>query len=485
MGKIFFKRGEQMSKNSSSEQLFEGQTTHPLSQEEKAELFKKCRLINPDENSNQQFSDAINVLNQTPTGAQTLRYMLEADDTFRFDMKGNPNSTSVAAYTPISDVVTFHADLTHEPTQMAMSLAHEATHDLQSSQTKYFARALAGKSVSKVLHDAETQALTQQLAYELNVNSSSDLQIEVIAQNNERDGLPPKEAKEAAISYTLEPDTEYNQVYAASYKMWQEYAHNPEKTPKGCLKFTPKEGVDIEEAKEAYVKQMASQHTRAIFAKDFVAHAYPETSNEGATHFNAEFTVSAAQAYREKDKNSSGDVVVPFKMVEDMKKRNPLVRQPDYNPIRKAHGQPEVKYASNVNQENKEATLSSVTNQEVMAPKTPEQSATSKAVIQPPQTALAQAEPPVQAPVTPEQSAASEAVIQPPQAALAQAKVPVQAPKTPLTNNDPSLETQEVNAPRLSKNSMAATLLIHGQNISQENDINPITLQQMNGQRTA
>ena len=116
-----------MSKNSSSEQLFEGQTTHPLSQEEKAELFKKCRLINPDENSNQQFSDAINVLNQTPTGAQTLRHMLEADDTFRFDMKGNPNSTSVAAYTPINDVVTFHADLTYEPTQMAMSLAHEAT----------------------------------------------------------------------------------------------------------------------------------------------------------------------------------------------------------------------------------------------------------------------------------------------------------------------------------------------------------------------
>ena len=441
-----------MSENSSSEQLFEGQTTHPLSQKEKAELFKKCRLINPDENSNQQFSDAINVLNQTPTGAQTLRYMLEADDTFRFDMKGNPNSTSVAAYTPISDVVTFHTDLTHEPTQMAMALAHEATHDLQSSQTKYFARALAGKSVSKVLYDAETQALTQQLAYELNVNSSSDLQIEVIAQNNERDGLPPEEAKEAAISYTLEPDTEYNQVYAASYKMWQEYADNPEKTQKGCLKFTPKEGVDPEEAKVAYAHQMASYHTRAIFAKDFVAHAYPETSNEGATHFNAEMTMEFAKGYRKQDCDK---VTVPFKMVEEIKKRNPLIRQPDYNPIRKANGQPEVKYASSVNQENKEATLSSVTNQEAMTPKAPEQSAASEAVIQPPQTALAQAE------------------------------APVQSPQTSLTNNDSSLEAQEANAPHLSKNSMAATLLSHGQNISQENDINPITLQQMNGERTA
>ena len=441
-----------MSENSSSKQLFKGQTTHPLSQEEKAALFKKCRLISPDENSNQQFSDTINLLNQTPTGSQFLRQMLEADDVFRFNMKGNPSLLAIGSYSPMTDKINFHGNITNDPSQMAINLAHETTHDLQISNLKFIAKSFLGDNPSRVLLDSETQALNQQLAYELNIYSTSNFQYDLIVEKNKTEGMSSVKAREAAFNFITEPDYEYSKVYIASYKMWRKYADNPETTPKDCLVYQPMPGVDPEEAKVAYAHQMASYHTRAIFAKDFVAHAYPETSNEGATHFNAEMTMEFAKSYRKQDCDK---VTVPFKMVEEIKKRNPLIRQPDYNPIRKANGQPEVKYASSVNQENKEATLSSVTNQEAMTP------------------------------TTPEQSAASEAVIQPPQTALAQAEAPLQSPQTSLTNNDSSLEAQEANAPHLSKNSMAATLLSHGQNISQENDINPITLQQMNGERTA
>ncbi len=208
-------------------QLFVGQTTHPLSAEEKKAFFDKIDL------SGRWFSfgderdmrHALETTIQTPLGAQQAREVIAAPQTdfdistSRFFEITSPDMAE-GGYNRLTDTTYVKSKTLQKPEHSGMIILHELLH----------ARQKGAKHCHKVLVDAETMAVTSQLE--------------------------------------MEPG--YKKVFDTNYKKWQHYARHPERTPKGALKFKPTNSANKQEARNAYAYQMAMKETMAQFIKTFL-----------------------------------------------------------------------------------------------------------------------------------------------------------------------------------------------------------------------
>lgn len=336
--------------------MFKGDNSGPLSQEEIVALYQKFRLIIPSgdakekEAITERLHQAVRTLNSTPTGSMVLRQMLESDrETFKLDLRENNDKLSgnvMGSYVPLSDVVRIEGAL-FQSDHGAFVFAHECTHAMQKETSGILSYTAAEVA------DAETQALDYQLMSELNVSKIPSYMYEKKIKEEGYQGALAETVLNEIMEdeyYTLE---DYRSVYDTNYDKWMDIAKNPKKTPKGLQPFEATEGMDINEARKAYATQMASLETRAMYVKEFCTR--PHTNEDGV------FNVILGTQYNKK--NSQGvrairDARVPEGFVEDAIKRNPFLKQEDFNIARQAHGEEPV-YTAAVTQEAESSSIGS------------------------------------------------------------------------------------------------------------------------------
>lgn len=293
--------------------LFNGQNTHPLSHEEMLQLLKKTTLFckkSERVSLSKKLHAMLHELNTIPTGCEALRLMLQSNETFRYDLKGQFNRESKNAVQYFSDITGLIDRIILNPKDIdstfgTLSLAHESLHDIQMRTLSFLRRE------SKQAADSETMAQTMQLGIELNSNW---------------DGIP----------------NNYGAVYDKNYEKWLRIANNPATTPKEVPPFQPKEGVDLTVAKIEYAMQMASLETRATYIRDFVRwhHVSPEKADPPFQFTDKTIQIFSA-AYKKKDTKRK-NMTLTEEYVDDIISRNPFVKQKDFNPLRKNNGLKEV-----------------------------------------------------------------------------------------------------------------------------------------------
>ncbi len=290
-------------------QLFEGQQTHPLSHEEKNKLYKKMRHYCTKKEAkglSQQIDKMVDALNSTPTGCMALRQMLESDEVFRYDLqdkdkvleKNDAHGGHEKHPVFFKDRIRINPEVVGTP-EGAIIMAHESLHDVQTDTSSFF------HIEAFQIHEAEAQAQTQQLSLEL----------------------------ETTPTYLAR---DYTDVYYDNYDKWIEISKNPEKTPEGHLKFQPKEGVNVEEARIEYAMQMASLETQASFTRDFVRMQYVDHQKaDPPLIFTDKITKQQSTSYANKDKKYE-KISVTDEAVDDILSRNPFLNKEDFEPIKKA-----------------------------------------------------------------------------------------------------------------------------------------------------
>ena len=325
--------------------LFEGDTSNPLSEQELEQLFKKFNFHNPDNNpqdvkiQSERLKNALKTLNSVPSGSRVLHQLLEAkNETYTIDIRDNAPTVSGALgyYQRKKDRVTINGKL-FESEFGAVTLAHECLHDLQKHEYGIFS-ATAAEVV-----DAETQASTQQLLFELDVSSFEPgaLQKEIDnIQKDPKNTLTYDDIQNKIAEIDFSRRSRYQAVYDNKYQKWLDIAKNPKKTPEGIQPFKPAQGADIKMAQEAYADQMAALETQAHYIKDFVNMPHQGTPNKPkATPFSFG---SAPYAYKDQNYDASHfyrDTQVPKEFIEDAIKRNPFLKQEDFNNARLAYGE--------------------------------------------------------------------------------------------------------------------------------------------------
>lgn len=304
-------------------QLFEGQTTHALTDIEKEELLKKFNLT-PISVSSHPISTLINRLGKVPTGAQVLRQMIVSKSYFSTKNSALYSNGSYSdfmvgnsSYSPLSFLNEF--------------ISMEQKNDSHTSSGKLV-------PVSAIAQTSETQALNRQLALEMDTLAFSKPEIEQAIRHHMRRGLRRAQAENMVINGILKPDAiKYSQVYSSCFRLWLKYAENPASTPTGYLVFQSK-SPHLQEAKKAYAHQMASYHTRSLFIKDFILHSQIGVDKNKLV-FDSSLIIEAANNTQQSDKNNAQaglSNTVPIAFVEGMKKRNPFIRQTYFNPIRRS-----------------------------------------------------------------------------------------------------------------------------------------------------
>ena len=322
--------------------LFEGDTSYQLSEQELEQLFKKFNFHPEDiELQQKRLKDSFNILNNTPSGAKILRHFLNnQDETFNVDLRdnANPGGGNHGLYSISSDRVTINPDLWKIPKESenhgkhaAVVFAHECLHDLQKNNTG------ALSTIATEANDAETQALNFQLANELGVLVKPE---ELLRKA----GMSDIEM----FSFIRQTET-YNSIYKENHEKWLDIAKNPKKTPEGIQPFKPAPGADKAQAQKAYAAQMAALETQAQFIKDFVNDAHRDPIKDPKTtlfDFNG-----LNRLYKDENYGLSRlfkDKQIPKDFIDDAIKRNPFLKQEDFNKARLAYGEEPV-YSNNTN----------------------------------------------------------------------------------------------------------------------------------------
>ncbi len=337
--------------------MFKGDKSGPLSQEEIEALYKKFRLIIPEgeakekEAVTERLHQAVRTLNSTPTGSMVLRQMLESDrETFKLDLRENNEElpgTVMGSYVPLSDVIRIEGKL-FQSDHGAFVFAHECTHAMQKETSGIFSYTAAEVA------DAETQALDWQLMSELDVSKVPAYMYEKKIKEEGYSGSLAETVLNEIMTDEYNTLEDYRAVYDTNYDKWMDIAKNPKKTPKGLQPFEPTKGMDINEARKAYAAQMASLETRAMYVKEFCTRPH--------THEDGEFNVILGTQYNKKNSQGSRairDTRVPKEFVEDAIKRNPFLKQEDFNVARQAHGEDPVYTASIAQEEEKSSGIGS------------------------------------------------------------------------------------------------------------------------------
>ena len=294
-------------------QLFKGQTTHPLTEEEVEAFYQQVDIVSlhgfwtrnlaSDETRRwyeAQLKAGLNEMLKTPTGREQARAIIASGKNYTVYGELPENiPDGVAGYSTdgSNDV---HVRLDTDEKEMGRTIIHELLHARQKHR----------KGESKVLEDAETQALNCQL------------DMEARGDNKQTTG--------------------YEKSYEINKKKWYDRAKGTRGYPKGYtgLRFEPAPGLSpekMEEARKQYAIQMASLETRAQATKDFVK----PTSEWGK---NSSLPVADYDLARLREFYSSRDGYyydegkrphVSQAAAQDVASRNPFLHESDFNSLYK------------------------------------------------------------------------------------------------------------------------------------------------------
>lgn len=314
--------------------LFNGQTNHELTQQER-ETFRQLSTIRVRKKDDQDkqgklFHQMVNELAKTPTGCELIRMAIQKKEDLHYDFtktwaefdKKGALSTNTGEYDAFLDNIRIEKTLFEQKdgyskAYCAEIFAHETLHDIQNPNRYFF---------NAQVDDAETCALSAQLMYE--------------------------------FGYT---DKKYARLFEENYQKWFKYAKNPkeipENAPSNFLKFEPVAGLnkkELQEAQQLYAIQMASLETRALYIDCFMRVGFQSVTEIKKLDSYLPMAVEEALYYHNKN-----DRFYP-RMIEEMKQRNPFIKESSFALIKMAHG--------DRSQQNINTRLSSVAEKNITAP---------------------------------------------------------------------------------------------------------------------
>lgn len=220
----------------SKRQLFEGQTNHPLSEEEKQAFWKKIsfsgRLLSFGDE--RKMRRGLEAMMEIPTGREQIRQIINSPQKeYKITSRGDAflkkkNCRGMCLLK--SNIVLVNSDYLNNTTSTGEILLHELLHCRQKKNPHF----------SKLFFDTETQALSAQIALETGNKDSKDVS--------------------------------YGESYNINLKKWTAIATGQKQKPIWAppLKYTF--NLTSEEKKEArflYAHQMAAMETRTQYMEDF------------------------------------------------------------------------------------------------------------------------------------------------------------------------------------------------------------------------
>ncbi len=309
--------------------LFRGQTNHKLTQQERDAFcqLSTIRVRKKDDRDKQEqlFHQMLDELAQTPTGCELIRMAIYNKEDLHFDFtktwaefdKTGSHLTAVGRYNAFLDRIQIDKSLFEKKDAYSKAygveiFAHEILHDIQNPDSYFF---------NAQVDDAETCALNIQLMYEFGYS-----------------------------------DKQYIHLFEKNYQKWLKYAKNPKKIPANApsnfLRFEPVAGLnkkDLQDAQELYAIQMASLETRAHYIDCFMRVGFQSVEEIKKLDSYLSVAVADGQFYHNKNDN-----FYP-RMVDEMKQRNPFVKDASFDAIRYACGD---KTPTNANLNNKLSEVS-------------------------------------------------------------------------------------------------------------------------------
>ena len=291
----------------SDKQLFQGQTSHPLSEEEIEAFYDKFSIRSYDSFMRRLFSgaderrdvrdffrDSLDEMLKTPTGREQARAIIASEQTYRI-FGCNDANISLNGYTRQNSDEIF-VNLTavggNQTNVVGSTILHECLH-LRQQATEYN---------SKILLDAETQGLSQQLLFETNSRKNPS----------------------------------YCQSFEFNRQKWLNIARTG-KYPRNFtgLRFEPMPNLsraELNEAYEAYAHQMASLETRAQATQDFAKPA-AEWGKNPSLKYPSYKLASVRELYNKQDDaylQAGIEATVPKSVAEDIASRNPFINPSDF-----------------------------------------------------------------------------------------------------------------------------------------------------------
>ncbi len=284
---IYQKKDFHMLKQTSNTPLFDGQTTHQLTD---TELKRLISVFDIDKAYQSRLNAILTRITATPTGAEQARQILAYANGRKgkmdIDIKDDNYFSSWNKGRSLGNTIILPKSFftNEKPETTGTTILHEALHCRQKNDPNDHI----------VLVDAETQALSFQLMTET---------------GTQRDN--------------------YTKSMESNYQKWLNIARNPNtKTPKGCLKFKPLPNVNIEKARQAYAHQMAAYETRAQFMKDFLRH--PDKWDKHALKYPSYTAYELQQKYlNETNYYYRQTDIEDADFIRDILSRNPLLKAED------------------------------------------------------------------------------------------------------------------------------------------------------------
>ncbi len=281
--------------------LFEGQRSGPLLQSDWDKFKRLTNLdkIQPD-SARKKIEDGFLQMAQTPAGRQKIHETVATNKHMPISIDARYNETHHAGnYSDNSGVFVSEKHLNDSAGDVGNSLLHELTHSQQ-------------KKGSNLINDAETQAISMQMAVEAGDKSS----------------------------------IYYDPVYAKKHKnnleKWNKIANGDPKEPlpkwAKPFEYKPAPGEDLESteskerqahAKKMYAKENASLETQAQYIQEY--YVSRETQNKNLGKKDASWQVAAkTEAYKSADRTDVKKDNLPAerndqRTIRDMKTRNPAI----------------------------------------------------------------------------------------------------------------------------------------------------------------
>ena len=225
------------------DQTFEGENTHLLSEEETQLFWNKISLSGRwFSNDEKKLKEAIERIIETPTGREQARQIINSPiENFQITVSRKYDKTlkqlgCAGAYFIDNQVIYIHSDmLDQDRIQTGIIILHELLHARQPN---------TNSEKPKIYMDAETQALTYQLAYE-------------------------------SRPYMVNPDesefysSAYNKSFEQNLEKWRQIAQGKIKRPSWAPPFRPSNSYSY--CLNNYAHQMASLETRTQFINDWIS----------------------------------------------------------------------------------------------------------------------------------------------------------------------------------------------------------------------